>query len=289
VRLGAVEQLWRYPVKSMRGERVERAAVVSRYGVVGDRGWAVRDESVGEIRSAKRLGSLLECAARYVVEPVNADTPTVEISLPDGTTVRTDDPMVHERLSEVLGCGVTVWPRVPASDTEHYRRRDAIDEAEMRRQYGLADDEPLPDLSTIPAEMLAELMEYVSPLGTYFDAFELHLVTTASLDALRRRHPDAGVDARRFRPNLVVNTDPDVLGEFPEFDWVGRHLQIGGAAVEVVRPMQRCVMIVHPQAELARDRTILRTLVRETGQNLGVGLRVIEGGTIAVGDAVRMV
>lgn len=286
--LGVVGQLWRYPVKSMRGERVDGAVVAPRYGVAGDRGWAVRDETVGEIRSAKRLGALLQCAARYVDEPVGLDTPTVEITLPDGHTVRTDDPVVHSRLSEVLGRPVTVWPRVPASDTEHYRRREPIDQAEMRRQYGLADDEPLPDMSAIPPEMLAELMEYVSPVGTYFDAFEMHLLTTASLDALRRRHPDAGVDVRRFRPNMVVKTNPDVLGEFPEFDWVGRRVRVGGVTVEVLRPMQRCVMIVHSQAELPRDRTILRTLVRETGQNLGVGIRVVEGGTIAVGDAVQL-
>jgi hypothetical protein len=128
----------------------------------------------------------------------------------------------------------------------------------------------------------------VSPVGTYFDAFELHLLTTRSLDALRRRHPDAGVDVRRFRPNLVVETDPAVIGEFPDFDWVGHRARVGGLVVEISRPMQRCVMTVHAQAELRRDRTILRTLVRETGQNLGVGVRVVDGGTVSVGDAVEL-
>jgi uncharacterized protein YcbX len=286
--VGVVQQLRRYPVKSMRGEPIQRATVTPRYGIAGDRGWAVRDETVGEIRSAKRLGALLQCAARYVVEPVSLDTPTTEITLPDGHAVRTDDPLVHSRLSAALGRPVTVWPRVPPSDPDHYRRREAIDLAEMRRQYGLADDEPLPDMSAIPPDMLAELTEFVSPIGTYFDAFELHLLTTVSLDVLRRRHADTAVDVRRFRPNVVVETDPDAAGEFPELDWVGRTLRIGRVLMNVVRPMQRCVMITHPQAELTRDRSVLRTLVRETGQHLGVGLSVDDGGPITVGDTVQL-
>ena len=47
-------------------------------------------------------------------------------------------------------------------------------------------------------------------------------------------------------------------------------------------------MIVHPQADLAHDRTVLRTLVRETGQTLGVAANVVEPGPIAVGDIVEL-
>ncbi|MEO5842966.1 MAG: MOSC N-terminal beta barrel domain-containing protein [Acidimicrobiales bacterium] len=245
MQLGVVKELWRYPIKSVRGERVERTTVAARFGVVGDRAWAVRDEIVGEIRSAKRIAELLQCAARYVVEPSDVATPTVEITLPDGRTVRSDDPSVHRLLSGFLGRPVTLWPRVSDTEPEHYPRREAIDEPEMRRQYGLADDEPLPDMGQIPAEMLAELRRYVSPLGTYFDAFELHLLATASLDALRRRHPDAGVDVRRFRPNFVVDTGAATRGDFFAFGWVGHHVRIGEVLIHVLRPMQRCVMTVH--------------------------------------------
>lgn len=38
VRVGLVRELWRYPVKSMRGEQIERAEVQPRYGIPGDRG-----------------------------------------------------------------------------------------------------------------------------------------------------------------------------------------------------------------------------------------------------------
>ena len=79
-------------------------------------------------------------------------------------------------------------------------RRELIDEAEMRRQYGLAPDEPLPDSSSSSATRRAYFTQFVSPLGTYFDAYELHLVASTAIDGLRRRHPDAGVNVRRFRP-----------------------------------------------------------------------------------------
>lgn len=286
--IGQVRELWRYPVKSMRGERLEHAVEVgSGFGVAGDRGWAVRVESVGEIQGAKKIAGLLGCAAHYLDEPIGDSTPAVEITLPSNVRVRSDDPGVHAALSDALGVDVTLWARQPATDEEHYRRRAVIDEAEMRRQYGLADGEPLPDMSGIPPAMMAELTEFVSPRGTYFDGFELHLLTSASLDSVAQLAPDSQIDVRRFRPNLFVETPAGTVG-FPENAWCGRRVRAGELVAEVVRPMQRCVMTVHPQDDLPRDRAIMRTLVRETGQNLGVGLRVTEPGRVSPGDPVEL-
>jgi uncharacterized protein YcbX len=289
VPVGVVRELWRYPVKSMRGERVDQAVVHAGIGIAGDRGWAVRDEAVGEIRSAKRLPALLQCAARYVDEPIGAATPTVLITLPDGSEVRSDDPAVHDALSAALGRRVSLWPRVAASRPEHFLRRDVIDAGEMRRQYGLADDEPLPAPAAAARPRRSDLRRFVSPLGTYFDADELHLLTTATLDELRRRHPDAGVDVRRYRPNVVVDTGPAPHGELPEFAWVGRRVRIGTLVVDVPRRTQRCVMITHAQGGLEADRSVLRTLVRETGHTLGVAGDVVTPGTVRVGDPVELV
>jgi uncharacterized protein YcbX len=286
--VGVVEELWRYPVKSMRGERVEHVAVHRGIGIAGDRGWAVRDEGIGEIRSAKRLATLLQCAARYVHEPVGAATPPVTITLPDGAEVRSDQPDVHEALSRALGRELTLWSRIAAGDTDHLRRRDTIDHAEMRRQYGLDANEPLPPPPTGPPRS-SDLRTYVSPLGTYFDADELHLLSTATLDHLHRRHRGAGVDVRRYRPNLVIRTTSDegAIGE-PEFSWVGRRLRVGNVEIDVARRTQRCVMITHAQADLAVDRSVLRTLVAETSHTLGVAGDVVVEGTIRAGDAVEL-
>src|SRR5512135_2757790 len=63
--VGTVKEIWRYPVKSMAGERVATGTLTTR-GVVGDRGWAIKDEKAGEIRGAKKLPALMRCHAAYV-------------------------------------------------------------------------------------------------------------------------------------------------------------------------------------------------------------------------------
>lgn len=285
---GRVRELWRYPVKSMRGERIERSDVVTTYGIPGDRGWAIRDDDVGEIRSAKKLTELVRLAARYVDAPSGAATPTVEIDLGDGHVVRSDDPGVDAVLADRLGRRVSLWPRRPANDLEHYRRVEAIDEDELRQQLALLPEDPLPDYSTLPPDLMAELAEYVAPRGTYFDAFELHLLTTASLASLAAATPGCTIDVRRFRPNVLVDLASQV-GSYPEIDWCGRRVRIGTVVAEVVQPMSRCVMTTLPQAELPRERAIMRTLVRDTAMDLGVGLRVVEPGQVAEGDVVEVV
>ncbi len=69
MRVGVVKEIWRYPVKSMGGERLDRCAIETVSGIRGDRGWAVWDEEAGEIRGAKKIPALLECTARYREEP----------------------------------------------------------------------------------------------------------------------------------------------------------------------------------------------------------------------------
>ena len=59
-----VSQLWRFPVKSMGGHRVDEVRV-DRRGVHADRLWAVRDVEKGITASARRLPVLLGCSARY--------------------------------------------------------------------------------------------------------------------------------------------------------------------------------------------------------------------------------
>src|SRR5881409_864378 len=219
--VGRVSELWRYPVKSMGGERRERYQLGPR-GIVGDRGWAVRDEAAGEIRGAKKLPALLLLGARYLEEPAADRIPPAEITFPDGARVRIDAPEAAARLTELLGRRVTLWPLRPSDDRAHYRRGlpDNPDfETELRGIFGRLPDEPLPDLAVFPPE----LFEYTSPPGTYFDALPLHLLTTASLRALERLSPASRFDRRRFRPNFLIEPEggPDAL---VENGWCGEAL-----------------------------------------------------------------
>src|SRR5215211_3355528 len=307
--IGKVKEVWRYPLKSMAGERLPAAGVGAR-GLWGDRGWALRDEAAGEIRGAKINPKLMLCAARYREEPAAEGAPPhAEITLPDGSETSTDDPKINERLSELLGRRVTLWPLRPASDRAHYRRampaarvvgflsrsrsfrrlalgamRLAGKDKELREDFGREPGEALPDLSALPAE----IFEFTSPPGTYFDAFPIHLLTTASLRSLARHAPDTAWDARRFRPNFLIETSDGVEG-LVESDWGGRHLRVGGLRLRCEMPAPRCSMTIQAQAGLPKDPRVLRTIVKEAGQSLGMYASVESAGRVSVGDEVTLV
>ncbi len=282
--VGRVAQIWRHPVKSMEGERVE-ATPLGLDGILGDRAWAVRDEQRGGIRGAKKIPALMTCRARYAEEPRADRIPAPEITLPGGERLCADAPDAAARLSAALGRAVTLWPRQPASDLEHYRRgapdhEDAL--TELRAIFGRTPDEPLPDFSQFPPE----IMQYESPPGTYFDVFPLHLLTDATLRRLGAIAPASVIDVRRFRPNLVIETGGD---GFVEAGWAGRTLRIGSALVRVGGPCPRCVMITHGFADLPRDPGLMRAVVREADQNVGSYATVARAGGIRVGDEVELV
>ena len=284
MQVGTVRELWRYPFKSMQGERL-KASLLGPSGVLGDRGWAVRDETAGEIRGAKKLPALLRCSARYVREPEADTVPAVSITLPDGADCRSDEPGAAQALSRLLGRDVTLWPRRPVAETEHYLRAvppPGTDlETELRADFGRTPDEPLPDLSVFPAE----LFQYTSPLGTYFDAFPVHLVSTRWIAFLAGKNPGARFDVRRFRPNFLIEPVAGG-GDRPENDWCGRTVRVGQARVAIQVPCPRCVMTTLPQPDLAHDPGVLRTIVRDSEQNVGVYASVVEPGRVAEGDAV---
>jgi hypothetical protein len=256
-------------------------------GIPGDRGWALRDETAGEVRGAKKLPDLLRCSARYLAEPSEDTIPSAEITLPDGAKVRSDDPAAAARLSALLHRPVTLRSLPPASATEYYRRAlpdnpDML--AELRAIFGRTEDEPLPDISVFPSE----LMEYTSPLGTHFDAFPLHLLTTASLATLAQHAPGVRFDVRRFRPNFLIEPIAGVTGLI-ENEWCGKTLRVGSAQLKINMPCVRCVMPTLPQADLPHEPLVLRTIVREAGQNLGVYATAISAGAVAVGDPVEVI
>ncbi len=286
MRVGTLKQIWRYPVKSMEGESIN-SATFGPNGIPGDRAWAVRDEEKGGIRGAKKIPALMTCKAGYPEAPGEQRAGKAEITLPDGTPLCSDDPEAAAKLSEFLGKQVTLWPLQPADKLEHYRRGapDHEDlEQELRSIFGRTPDEPLPDLTVFPPE----LMEFESPPGTYFDAFPLLLLTESSLQTLQSLVPESAVDVRRFRPNLVIATEDGETG-FVENSWAGKSLRIGSATLKVTVPCPRCVMVTHGFGEVPKDPQILRTLVRDAEQNLGVYAEVESNGAAAVGDAVELI
>ncbi len=155
--------------------------------------------------------------------------------------------------------------------------------AELRQIFGRTEDEPLPDLSQFPPE----IMQFTSPLGTYFDAFPLHLLTTATLAALAQKNPLARFDVRRFRPNVLIDTSNKITG-LAEAGWGGRTMTIGDAAIKIEMPCTRCVMTTLDQADLPKDPSVLRTIVRDGNQNAGVYTTITRGGEISIDDEVKL-
>jgi MOSC domain-containing protein len=229
---GVVLALWRYPVKSMRGERCERLAL-DRRGVEGDRLYAIRDAAgkFGSGKSTRRfrhVEGLLGFTAVY-------DGAVPVIGFPDGRRLRGDDAAIHEALSAALGQPVT-----------------------LAREAGIS----------------------------HLDAGPVHLLTTASLAWLAERLPDARLDERRFRPNVLIGAP----GAQPvEREWLGRTLAVGGKVRLAVRePTERCVMVDLAQSELPEDPRVLRTLAQAAGSDFGVYADVLKPGRIGIGDEIAV-
>ncbi len=285
-KVGVIREIWRFPVKSMQGAKIASCAV-SKIGLLGDRRWAMRDEQRQEIQWGKLHPELMLCEARYRTEPDSDEIQPVDVTFPDGETIGSDDDRIHQKLSELVGREAALWPVQPAANTEFYKRYKPDEEVfmeELAQVFAREPGEPMPDMSLFPEE----IMDYVSVPGTFFDNEELNLITTASLAYMQSKNPDASWDIRRFRPNFFVET-VDGLGGLVENDWAGKTVKIGSATLQVTMPTPRCGMTVRPQAELEYDKTILRTIVKEADQNLGVGAHCVEAGEIRVGDAVEVV
>jgi len=258
--VGSIGALWRYPVKSMMGERVETVVVTER-GILGDRAYALVDQSTGKLGSVKnprKWGFLLTCRARFA-EPVESDetVPPALITLPDGACLPTNRPETAAILSELLGREVSIasggaaqprlekyWPNIDS--LEH--RDEVTDQATLE--------------------------------NSFFDGDPVHILTTASLSALTALYPTGNFDARRFRPNIVIYTPPD-QSSFVENDWVGHTLAIGPQVrFQIKSPTSRCVITTLAQSELPRDLGILKSAAEYNAANVGVYATVLHGGVI---------
>lgn len=266
--LGAVVSLWRYPVKSMQGEELN-SAWLTRRGLLGDRAYALVSSEDGKVVSAKnprRWPRMLDYRAGYLEPPCpDQEFGAVRITLPDGANVTSNRFDVDEVLSGALGHPVTL-------------RSAAPDQLQLEEYW--PDMEELNHRDTVTDEAL--------PAGTFFDLAPVHLLSTATLGALQRAHPQGRFEVRRFRPNLVIRLD-DPEPAFVENGWIDRVLAIGDEVrLRITGPCPRCVMTTLPQSDLPADLEILRTAARQNKAHVGVYASVVQGGLIRRGDAVRI-
>ena len=256
--IGKVDSLWRYPVKSMRGEELDEA-FAGFSGIYGDRFFAFRSSASPKgfpYLTAREQQKLLQHrprfrnpdkAARPVnlaeaesmgANPVSADLTElmVDVETPSGETLAIDDPALIDTL------------------------RDGIDQkhqlALMRSERALTDCRPVSIFSLQSARQLAE--ETGTP-----------------------------VDKRRFRANIYV--DLTSVEGFAENELVGRSVRIGPKVViRILERDPRCVMITLDPDTGERTPTLLKKVAQAHDGMAGVYGAVLTEGTLRKGDPVEV-
>lgn len=227
-----IAEIWRYPVKSLQGERVSSAPVGAE-GVAGDRRFAIFDVATGLGLTARREPALLHGSASLA-------SGELVIWLPDGS-VALDD----AALSDWLGREVTLR----STDEGGSRRYESPKDFENERGW-----EPFDGAS-----------------GSFRDS-ERTVVSLVSTGTL------GDWDGRRFRSNIL-------LAGSGEDGLVGSRVAVGGAVLDVVKRVGRCVMVTRAQpGGIQKDLDVLRTVHRERGGRLAIGATVAVPGSIRVGD-----
>ena len=258
--IGKVESLWRYPVKSMRGEALD-AAYLGFAGLYGDRLFAFGSDAAPrgfpyltgrEQRKMVLYRPRLRHPDKAAMPPNLADaegiapgiTPVyadpdglaVDVETPSGETLAIDDPLLMERLNEQLDRGHGL--------------------ALLRSDRALTDCRPVSLCSVATARQLGE--ELGKP-----------------------------VDKRRFRANIYLNLD-DATG-FSENDFVGKTLRIGSKVrLSVLERDPRCAMITLDPDTAERDPAVLRKVTQDHGGTTGVYAAVLTEGTVRVGDDIKL-
>jgi hypothetical protein len=218
---------------------------------------------------------LFQFHAAFAAPPKTDTTvPAVRITLPDGTIVGSDQSDIHKVLSTA------------------FKRPVRLDSAGHLHQAGAtatpahSAEEYWPDIEGL--DYRDTVTEFGLPEGTFFDAAAVHILTTATLDRLRASYPQGRFEARRFRPNVVIEP-ANSEAAFVENSWIGRTLAIGDEVrLSITGPCPRCVMTTLAQGDLPQDAGILRTAAQHNHAHVGVYASVLHGGTIRRGDSVTV-
>ncbi len=258
--IGTVESVWRYPVKSMRGEELDEM-FAGFPGVYGDRLFAFKSSASPKgfpYLTAREQREMLQYRPRFRqpdmaahpvnwaeaenmppgVNPVSAD-PTelmVDVETPGGETLAIDDPALIDRLRHGI-------------DEKHHLTL-------LRSERAMTDCRPVSIFSLQSARQLAE-------------------------------ETGAAVDKRRFRANVYV--DLASANGFAENDFVGRSLRIGPKViVSILERDPRCMMITLNPDTGAITPALLKKVAQAHDGMAGIYGAVLVEGLIHKGDTVEL-
>lgn len=237
IEIGKVRAIYRYPVKSMRGESLPQAEL--RWtGINGDRQYAfVRTANGSRFPwlTAREVPELVLYRAQYA-DPDDPRRSALTIITPDGNVHPVQAPELADRLSKAAG----------------------------------------------------EEVRMIQIGRGVFDSMPVSVVSTATRGQVEDRH-GRPVDIRRFRPNIEIEpTDRQT-----ETSWLAGSLVFGSgpdpARLRINCPIERCAMIAVDPDTASRDPTLVKTVVQNFGNEIGVYAAIEARGTISVGDTVRLV
>jgi uncharacterized protein YcbX len=256
--VGSIESLWRYPVKSMRGEEIEEA-FLGFAGVYGDRIFAFHSslEPAGfPLVTAREKPTLLQYRPRF-------RNPELALRPPNLTDAEAMGPGITPRYATLDELIVDVVS--PSGETL------AIDDprllAEIRE--GLKDS---PELTLVRSE---RSMTDCRPISLF------------SIQTARQLTEEFGseVDKRRFRANIYLDLE-DAPG-FAENAFVGRSLKIGAKAiVHIVERDPRCKLITLDPDTSESNPALLRPISQSHENYAGLYAAGIVEGMVKRGDPI---
>jgi uncharacterized protein len=256
--IGKVDSLWRYPVKSMRGEELDEA-FAGFSGIYGDRLFAFKSSASPKgfpYLTAREQRRLLQYRPHFrypdkAAQPINlaeaesmganplpADLSEliVDVETPDGKTLAIDDPALMGMLRADI-------------DQKHQLTL-------MRSQRAMTDCRPVSIFSLQSAQQLAE-------------------------------ETNTPIDKRRFRANVYVDLTSDA--GFAENEFVGRSLRIGPkVVVSVLERDPRCVMITLDPDTTEKTPAILKKVAQAHQGMAGVYGAVMVEGILRKSDPVEL-
>jgi uncharacterized protein YcbX len=147
------------------------------------------------------------------------------------------------------------------------------------------------ELDTEVSERFGSPVELMHLKHGIFDEAAISVISLATIAGIGREAGMEDLDRRRFRANIVLETERSEL--FVEDEWIGGTLVFGDPdqtpAVSVTIPDLRCVMVNLDPKTAAKNSRVMKTIVRLNQNNAGVYATVVRTGTIYVGDRVGWV
>lgn len=247
-----VEAIYIAPVKSLALQAVESASI-ERDGLAGDRAFFLVSER-GRLFTQRECGPLVRVRAEY-----DDAAARLRLTFPDGKVV--DD---------------TVEVGEPAT-TRFFGLYD-VPGLEVRGPWA----EALSSFAGVTVRLMRPDRRHA------FDALPVSILSTASIDALRESSGNQAIEARRFRPNIVVG---GAASAHEEDGWLQRDVRIGTAVVRPLMRDPRCAIVTHSPDSGERDFDTLRAITmyrvdQPKEVNFGVYGGVITPGEVRLGDEV---